>query len=113
MPAVTNGLARGMVALDSALYGTRARGVVLGEADLVLVVGVPLDFRLGFGRSPVISEEARIVYVDCDPRRRHRPGEVALDGDIKQALAALAAAAGDTPKHPGWLEKDRKSTRLN
>jgi acetolactate synthase-1/2/3 large subunit len=110
LPAVTNGLARGLVPPDSALYGTRARGVVLGEADLVLVIGVPLDFRLGFGRAPVISEEAKIVYVDCDARRRHRPGEVALDGDIKQALAAIAAAAGDTPRHPEWLEKVRATT---
>ena len=110
MPAVTNGLARGMVAPDSAWYGTRARGLALGEADLVLVVGVPLDFRLGFGRSPVISDDAKIVYLDVDARRRHRPGAVVLDGDIKQALAALALAAVDTPRHPEWLEKVRIAT---
>jgi acetolactate synthase-1/2/3 large subunit len=35
---------------------------------------------------------------------------VALDGDIRQSLAALAAVAGDTPKHPEWLEKVRVAT---
>jgi acetolactate synthase-1/2/3 large subunit len=58
----------------------------------------------------VISDDAKIVYIDVDDRRRHRPGAVALDGDIKQALAALAAAAGDTPRHPEWLEKVRIAT---
>jgi acetolactate synthase-1/2/3 large subunit len=105
LPAVTNGQARGMVPPESPHYGTRARGVTLGEADLVVVVGVPLDFRLGFGRPPVIPDEARIVYVDADGRRRHRPGDVELDGDLKQSLRALAAAAEGTPRHPEWLEK--------
>jgi acetolactate synthase-1/2/3 large subunit len=110
LPAVTNGLARGMVAPDSPWYATRARGVALGEADVVLVVGVPLDFRLGFGRPPVIPDDAQVVYVDVDARRRHRPGAVALDGDIKQTLAALAAAAEGSAERPEWLEKVRAAT---
>jgi acetolactate synthase I/II/III large subunit len=110
LPAVTSGLARGTVPPDSPHYGTRARGLALGGADLVLVIGVPLDFRLGFGRSPVVSEEARIVYVDADDRGRHRPGDVELDGDIKQSLRALAAAAEGTPTHPEWLEKVSDAT---
>src|SRR5205823_2426892 len=61
LPAVSNGLARGIVPPESRYHATRARGVALGEADLVLVVGVPLDFRLGFGRSPVVFDEARII----------------------------------------------------
>jgi len=112
LPAVGNGLARGIVPPDSPYYATRARSVALGEADLVLVVGVPLDFRLAFGRAPVFDEDARLVYIDLDDRRRHRPGEVALDGDLRQALAALARAAEGAPPHPEWMEKVRAATDL-
>ena len=110
LPAVTNGLARGMVPPDSPFYATRARGVALGEADLVLVIGVPLDFRLAFGRPPVFDDEAALVYIDVDQRRRHRPGAVALDGDIAQALNALAAAAQGGAPRAGWLERVRAAT---
>jgi acetolactate synthase I/II/III large subunit len=101
-PVVLNGMARGMVPPDHPLFASRARGVALGEADLVLVVGVPLDFRLSFGRPPALAEAARIVYVDVDDFRKHRPAAAALYGDVKAALAALAGAARDAPARPAW-----------
>ncbi len=105
LPVVMNGLARGIVPSRHRLHATRARKVALGEADVVVVVGVPLDFRLGFGRPPVIAEEAHVIYVDCDERRRHRPAAAALDGDIKRSLAALAAEVEGTPMRAEWVEK--------
>jgi acetolactate synthase-1/2/3 large subunit len=101
-PVVLNGMARGMVPPDHPLFASRARGVALGEADLVLVVGVPLDFRLSFGRPPALPEAARIVYVDVDDFRKHRPAAAALYGDVKAALAALAEAARDLPAREAW-----------
>jgi acetolactate synthase-1/2/3 large subunit len=99
-PVVLNGMARGMLPPDHPLFASRARGVALGEADLVLVVGVPLDFRLSFGRA--LAESARIVYVDVDDYRKHRPADAALYGDVKAALAALAEALRDAPARPEW-----------
>ncbi|HEX6347845.1 MAG TPA: acetolactate synthase [Candidatus Dormibacteraeota bacterium] len=110
LPAVTNGLARGIVPPVSPGFATRARSVALGEADLVLVVGVPLDFRLAFGRAPVFNEDARLIYVDVDARRRHRPGALALDGDLAQALTALAEACTGRPRHGEWLERVAAAT---
>jgi acetolactate synthase-1/2/3 large subunit len=101
-PVVLNGMARGMVPPDHPLFASRARAVALGEADLVLVVGVPLDFRLSFGQPPVLPEAARIVYVDVDDFRKHRPAAAALYGDVKAALAALAEAARDLPARDAW-----------
>ena len=49
IPVFLNGLARGCVAADHELAFARARKTALGEADVALVVGVPMDFRLGFG----------------------------------------------------------------
>src|SRR5712692_2480703 len=105
LPAVLNGLARGMLPPSDELWAGRGRRVALGEADVVLVAGVPLDFRLGFGDPPVIDAEAKLVYVDCDGRRRHRPGAAVLDGDIRAALAGLAEAAGGGPDRGGWVER--------
>ena len=104
-PVVLNGLARGILPPTHRLAATRGRKTALGEADAVVVAGVPLDFRLGFGGPPVFADEAQIVYVDADQRRRHRPAAAALDGDLKQSLAELAEAAGGAPKHAEWVDK--------
>jgi acetolactate synthase-1/2/3 large subunit len=101
-PVVLNGMARGMLPPDHPLFASRARGVALGEADLVLVIGVPLDFRLNFGQPPALPDAARIVYVDVDDFRKHRPAAAALYGDVRAALAALAEAARDLPARVTW-----------
>ena len=49
IPVFLNGLARGCVAADHELFFSRARSQALKGADVALVVGVPMDFRLGFG----------------------------------------------------------------
>jgi len=105
VPVVLNGMARGMLPPGHEQLRTRARSVALGEADLVLVVGVPLDFRLNFGMPPVISDEAKIVYVDVDDFRKHRAPAAAIYGDVKAALAQLAEACRDTPARAEWLAK--------
>ena len=109
LPLCVNGLARGMLPAGHPLFFPRARGPALGEADLILVIGVPLDFRLNFGQPPVFAEDAKIVYIDVDGHRKHRPGEVSILGDVKAALAALAAAAAGIPERLPWLEKLRDS----
>src|SRR2546423_1672889 len=81
IPVVLNGMARGMLPPDHPLFASRARGVAMGEADLLLVVGVPLDFRLNFGQPPLIAADARLVYLDVDDFRKHRPAAPALYGD--------------------------------
>ena len=102
VPVVLNGMARGMLPPDHPLFAARARGTALGEADLVLVIGVPLDFRLSFGQPPAIPETARVVYVDVDALRKHRPAAAALYGDLRAALVALAEAVRDTPERLQW-----------
>src|SRR5215472_17186665 len=50
LPVISNGQGRGILPAGHPLLVTRARAVALGEADLVIVAGTPLDFRLGYGR---------------------------------------------------------------
>jgi acetolactate synthase I/II/III large subunit len=103
VPVVLNGMARGMLPPDHRLFASRARGIALGEADLVVVIGVPLDFRLNFGRAPVMQDAAKVVYIDIDDHRKHRPPAAALYGDIRLALSALAEAAEGLGSRNGWL----------
>ncbi|HLZ94330.1 MAG TPA: acetolactate synthase [Candidatus Dormibacteraeota bacterium] len=105
LPLCVNGMARGMLPPGHPLLFTRARGPALGEADLILVIGVPLDFRLNFGQPPVFAEGARLVYVDVDDHRKHRPGEAAVFGDLRAALAALATEVQGTPPRLEWLDR--------
>ncbi|HEX6488938.1 MAG TPA: acetolactate synthase [Candidatus Dormibacteraeota bacterium] len=115
LPVVLNGMARGMLPPGHPLLRTRARSAALGEADLVLVVGAPLDFRLNFGMPPVFDDAARIVYVDVDDFRKHRAAAAAVYGDLKQALGDLARSASGVPERADWLahlgEKDAASRR--
>lgn len=111
IPVVLNGLARGVLPPEHPLCATRGRRVALGEADVVVVLGAPLDFRLGFGRPPAIAEGANLIYVDFDDRRRHRSGAAALDGDMRRSLAALAPAVGNLTPDPVWLDRVQTATR--
>jgi acetolactate synthase-1/2/3 large subunit len=107
LPLTVNGMARGTLPSGHPLFFARARGAALGEADLVLVVGAPLDFRLNFGQPPVFADDARLVYIDVDDHRKHTPGEAAIYGDLRAALAALGAAVKDVPQRSAWLQKLR------
>jgi len=111
IPVVLNGMARGMLPPEHPLFASRARGTALGAADLILVVGVPLDFRLHFGGHPVFPDGAQIVYVDVDDYRKHRPSAAALYGDVRGALAALADAACGLPARDDWIERVALASR--
>jgi thiamine pyrophosphate-dependent acetolactate synthase large subunit-like protein len=94
IPVFLNGLARGCLAADHELFFSRVRSQALKGADVALVVGVPMDFRLGFGAA--FGEETEIVVVDAaEPERRH-PRTVAAEcyGAIAATLADVRASAG-------------------
>jgi acetolactate synthase-1/2/3 large subunit len=93
IPVFLNGLARGCVPADHPLFCSRARSAALKGADVALVVGVPMDFRLGFGAA--FGEATEIVAIDvAEPGRAH-PRAVAAElyGDVPETLRALAGAA--------------------
>jgi acetolactate synthase-1/2/3 large subunit len=105
IPVFLNGLGRGCLPADHELAFSRARGTALKGADVALVVGVPMDFRLGFGGS--FGEETKIVRLDVAPNAlvANRAPEVDLVGDVRATLAALReAAGGGEPRTRPWLE---------
>src|SRR5205823_179149 len=83
-PVFMNGAGRGCLPTRHPLAFSQARGFALGQADFVLVLGTPLDFRLGYGRPPSFADHARVVMIDCDPVElgRNRPLELGLASHI-------------------------------
>ncbi|HEV2728254.1 MAG TPA: acetolactate synthase [Solirubrobacterales bacterium] len=108
IPVFLNGLGRGCLPADHELAFSRARGTALQGADVALVVGVPMDFRLGFGGS--FGEETKIIRLDVAPNAlvANRAPEVDLVGDVRASLAAIREAAGaGEPRTRPWLEQLR------
>ncbi len=108
IPVFLNGLGRGCLAADHELAFSRARGAGLKGADVALVIGVPIDFRLGFGES--FGEETKLLRLDPAPNAltANRAPDVDLVGDIAASLAAMReAASGGGDRTAAWVAELR------
>jgi acetolactate synthase-1/2/3 large subunit len=94
IPVFTNGLARGCIPADHELAFSRARRTALSGTDLALVIGAPLDFRLGFGAA--FAPDAEIVAIDAAEPDRESPRPLAAElyGALPSTLDALGSTAG-------------------
>jgi acetolactate synthase-1/2/3 large subunit len=106
IPVFLNGLARGCVPADHPLFYSRARSAGLKGADVALVIGVPMDFRLGFGQA--FGDECELVVLDVAEPEREHPRAVAAElyGDLAGTLRTLAAA-GRGSSTRAWAEQLR------
>ena len=77
IPVFLNGMARGCVPADDELFFSRARGAGLSGADVAIVIGVPMDFRLGFGGA--FGDDTDLIVVDRAEAERDHPREVAAE----------------------------------
>ena len=110
IPVFLNGLARGCLPADDELFFSRARSQALKGADVALVVGVPMDFRLGFGGA--FGEDTEIVVVDAAEPEREHPRAVAAEcyGAIALTLADLRIGAGaQALNSESWIAQLRAS----
>ncbi len=110
IPVFLNGLARGCVPADHELFFSRTRGEALKGADVALVVGVAMDFRLGFGGS--FGDETEIVAIDVAEPVRPHPRAVAAEcyGALSATLSELRAAVGGKAlKSEGWIAELRSA----
>ena len=104
VPCFFNGLGRGMLPADHELAFLRTRGLLKQRADLVVVLGTPLDFRLGFGK----FGEATVAHVvDSEAQRAPHIDVPTVVGDIKLTLAAIANSTVDRVDHASWVSELR------
>jgi acetolactate synthase-1/2/3 large subunit len=107
LPVFANGLGRGLLPADHELAFSRVRGAAFAEADLVVVAGAPLDFRLGFGR----FGDARVVHLADSNAGVARSVDLAAGaaGDLARMLGALADAPRVSSRtRDGWVTRLRE-----
>jgi acetolactate synthase-1/2/3 large subunit len=79
------------------------------DADVVVVIGTPLDFRISFGR----FGDAQVVHIvdSASQRADHVRAAVSPAGDIGRILGAMADWSGDRRDHEPWIERLRDAER--
>ncbi len=102
-PVYLSGMARGLLGRDHALHLRHKRREALKEADLVLLAGVPCDFRLDYGNQ--ISRRARFISVNLsrDELTRNRRPAIGIQADPAAFLRQLAAHALPGERWAPWL----------
>lgn len=91
VPVFLNGSGRGCLPWDHPHFFQQTRKEALSEADVVLVLGTPFDFRLSYGTAPTFGDEIKIIQVDADPQEigRNRSVDVGIVGDTRLVLRQL------------------------
>ena len=109
VPTITNGMGRGVIPGGHPLLVTKARGAAIGGADLVVVVGTALDFRLGYGifGGKDGAEPAQVVHVADSPAlvSGHAALAASVGGDLTAVFDGLQAALerGNRPDWSAWV----------
>jgi acetolactate synthase-1/2/3 large subunit len=106
IPVFTNGMGRGSLPPEHPLSFAKARRAAVRGADVVAVIGTPLDFRLNFGD----FGEAQLVHIVDAPSQRagHVRPAVSPAGDLRLVLSALADFTGTHADHVDWIGRLRQ-----
>jgi acetolactate synthase I/II/III large subunit len=107
LPVVANGQGRGIMPAGHPLLVTRARSVALGEADVVIVAGTPLDFRLGYGQFGGRNGQppARVIHLAdaASQLASHCDLAAAVSGELASIFTGLADGAARSAG-PAWAQ---------
>jgi len=107
-PVFMNAMGRGSLGHGHALAFSSARSAGFRNADLVVIVGAPLDFRVRYGAG--INRNAKIVQIDRDPTKlsQNRAADVAILGDASSILEELGERAGKSgERRAAWVAELR------
>jgi len=113
LPVIANGQARGVLPAGHELLVTRARRLAFGEADLVVVAGTPLDFRLGYGSFGPREAPAPVVHVADSPAgiATHCALAASAAGDLTAFFDELITAHPEPAGDPAWAPKLTEAVR--
>ena len=99
VPAFFNGAARGVLPPGDPHHFHRTRGDAFKEADLIIIVGTPFDFRMGYGKR--LRAEATVVQIDMDYKTVGKNRDVSLGivghpGAVLAGVLAATTTGGDS-----------------
>ncbi len=109
IPTIANGMGRGVLAPEDPLLVTRARSQAFAQADVVVVIGAPLDFRLGYGNFGS-DQPATVIHLVDAPFQvaQHLPQALTVIADLRQSTGALLQSTHDAKADPSrWKEWTR------
>jgi oxalyl-CoA decarboxylase len=108
IPYLPMSMAKGLLPDNHPQSAAAARSLVLGQADVVMLIGARLNWLLSHGKKPSWSGTTKFVQVDISPTEidSNRPIAAPVVGDIKSAVAALLAALKPEQIQPNtaWLD---------
>lgn len=120
IPAYMNGASRGMLKENDPHHFDRTRGDAFKNADVIIIVGTPFDFRMGYGKR--INKDLTLVQIDqgYNTVGKNRDIDLGIAGDPGAILAAVAQAAsgridnGARQKRQEWMKqlRDIEATKL-
>lgn len=104
VPGYFNGASRGLLPPGDPHHFDRTRSHAFSKADLIIIVGTPFDFRMGYGKR--IAAPA-LVQIDQDYRTvgKNRDVTFGIVGDPGAVLGAVLQAAS------GRLKNDKRQAR--
>ncbi|OEV10633.1 acetolactate synthase-1/2/3 large subunit [Streptomyces sp. Amel2xB2] len=112
VPAYMNGAGRGTLPPGDPHHFQLSRRYAFSNADLIVIVGTPFDFRMGYGKR--LSPDATVVQIDLDYRTvgKNRDIDLGIVGSADLVLSAVTQAAsgrlnGGGDKRTAWLEELR------
>lgn len=87
------------------MHGHYASSVAEDESDLVIALGARFSDR-ATGNKARFAKNFKIIHIDIDGAELHKniPSDIALNGDIKDALERLTAIVQEK-KHPEWFAR--------
>ncbi len=110
-PVFLNGMGRGCISADHPQIFVYSRRFALSQADITVLIGTAIDFRLSYGAPPLFNRDGKVIQIDIDQTEigHNRPVDVGILGDTKEVLKQLIAelVQRGVPKRSEWLEKVR------
>src|ERR1700685_3970470 len=105
IPGYFNGASRGLLPPGDPHHFDRTRTQAFANADVLVIVGTPFDFRMGYGKR--ISKDLKLVQIDMDYRTvgKNRDISLGLVGDPGAILGAVLQAAS------GRIKNDKRQAR--
>lgn len=114
VPAYMNGAGRGTLPPGDPHHFQLSRRYAFSNADLIIIVGTPFDFRMGYGKR--LSPDATVVQIDLDYRTvgKNRDIDLGIVGSADLVLSSVTQAAsgrlnGGGDKRKAWLEELRSA----
>src|SRR5947209_5997836 len=108
IPFLPMSMAKGLLPDSHPQSAAAARSLVLGQADVVVLIGARLNWLLSHGKAPLWGEDAQIIQVDISATEidSNRSIAVPVIGEIKSAMGAFLSALkpGQVKPTAAWLE---------